>query len=260
MTEREPSASPADQLPRPDGEPIVRLAGVVRVHGEGPNAVPALRGVSLDVRAGELVAVMGPSGSGKSTLLNLAGGLDRPTEGSVLLEGRELRDLPPKRLAELRRRSAGYVFQDLNLIPSLTVAENVALPRELDGVSTATARRAALRVLDEVGLTDLGDRYPDDLSGGQRQRAAIARALVGERRLILADEPTGALDTRAGDEIIQVLRQRADAGAAVLLVTHEPRYAAWADRVVFLRDGRITDSSDAGGTDGADGMGVVSAR
>ncbi|MEU8192488.1 ABC transporter ATP-binding protein [Microbispora amethystogenes] len=239
---------------------MVRLAGVVRVHGEGPNSVPALRGVSLDVRAGELVAVMGPSGSGKSTLLNLAGGLDRPTEGSVLLEGRELRDLPPKRLAELRRRSAGYVFQDLNLIPSLTVAENVALPRELDGVSTATARRAALRVLDEVGLTDLGDRFPDDLSGGQRQRAAIARALVGERRLILADEPTGALDTRAGDEIIQVLRQRADAGAAVLLVTHEPRYAAWADRVVFLRDGRITDSSDAGGTDGVDGMGMVSAR
>lgn len=260
MTEREPSASPADPLPRPDGEPIVRLADVVRVHGEGPHAVPALRDVSLDVRAGELVAVMGPSGSGKSTLLNLAGGLDRPTEGSVLLEGRELRDLPPKRLAELRRRSAGYVFQDLNLIPSLTVAENVALPRELDGVSTATARRAALRVLDEVGLADLADRYPDDLSGGQRQRAAIARALVGERRLILADEPTGALDTRAGDEIIHVLRQRADAGAAVLLVTHEPRYAAWADRVVFLRDGRITDSSDAGGTDGADGMGVVSAR
>ncbi|WP_405089090.1 ABC transporter ATP-binding protein [Microbispora sp. NBC_01389] len=239
---------------------MVRLADVVRVHGEGPHAVPALRDVSLDVRAGELVAVMGPSGSGKSTLLNLAGGLDRPTEGSVLLEGRELRDLPPKRLAELRRRSAGYVFQDLNLIPSLTVAENVALPRELDGVSTATARRAALRVLDEVGLADLADRYPDDLSGGQRQRAAIARALVGERRLILADEPTGALDTRAGDEIIHVLRQRADAGAAVLLVTHEPRYAAWADRVVFLRDGRITDSSDAGGTDGADGMGVVSAR
>ncbi|WP_182898941.1 ABC transporter ATP-binding protein [Microbispora sp. H10830] len=222
------------------------MTGVVRVHGEGPGAVHALRGVSLDVAAGELVAVMGPSGSGKSTLLNLAGGLDRPTEGSVTLEGRELRDLAPKQLAELRRRSAGYVFQDLNLIPSLTVAENVALPRELDGVRTAKARREALAVLEEVGLADLGDRFPDDLSGGQRQRAAIARALVGERRLLLADEPTGALDTRAGDEIIQVLRQRADAGAAVLLVTHEPRYAAWADRVVFLKDGQIVDSAAAG--------------
>ncbi|KAB8186806.1 ABC transporter ATP-binding protein [Microbispora catharanthi] len=222
------------------------MTGVVRVHGEGTGAVHALRGVSLDVAAGELVAVMGPSGSGKSTLLNIAGGLDRPTEGSVALEGRELRDLAPKQLAELRRRSAGYVFQDLNLVPSLTVAENVALPRELDGVRTAKARREALAVLEEVGLADLGDRFPDDLSGGQRQRAAIARALVGERRLLLADEPTGALDTRAGDEIIQVLRQRADAGAAVLLVTHEPRYAAWADRVVFLKDGQIVDSAAAG--------------
>ncbi|GGO03926.1 macrolide ABC transporter ATP-binding protein [Microbispora bryophytorum] len=236
----------ADRLPAPDGEPVVRMTGVVRVHGEGTGAVHALRGVSLDVAAGELVAVMGPSGSGKSTLLNLAGGLDRPTEGSVRLEGRELRDLSPEQLAELRRRSAGYVFQDLNLVPSLTVAENVALPRELDGVRTAKARREALAVLKEVGLADLGDRFPDDLSGGQRQRAAIARALVGERRLLLADEPTGALDTRAGDEIIQVLRQRADAGVAVLLVTHEPRYAAWADRVVFLKDGQIADSAAAG--------------
>ncbi|MEV4296220.1 ABC transporter ATP-binding protein [Microbispora rosea] len=222
------------------------MTGVVRVHGEGTGAVHALRGVSLDVAAGELVAVMGPSGSGKSTLLNLAGGLDRPTEGSVVLEGRELRDLSQKHLAELRRRSAGYVFQDLNLIPSLTVAENVALPRELDGVRTAKAGAEAEAVLEEVGLAHLGDRFPDDLSGGQRQRAAIARALVGRRRLLLADEPTGALDTRGGEEIIQVLRQRADAGAAVLLVTHEPRYAAWADRVVFLKDGQVVDSSDAG--------------
>ncbi len=237
---------PPDRLPAPDGEPVVRMTGVVRVHGEGTGAVHALRGVSLDVAAGELVAVMGPSGSGKSTLLNLAGGLDRPTEGSVVLEGRELRDLSQKQLAELRRRSAGYVFQDLNLIPSLTVAENVALPRELDGVRTAKAGAEAEAVLEEVGLADLGDRFPDDLSGGQRQRAAIARALVGRRRLLLADEPTGALDTRGGDEIIQVLRQRADAGAAVLLVTHEPRYAAWADRVVFLKDGQVVDSSDAG--------------
>ncbi|MCK2215673.1 ABC transporter ATP-binding protein [Actinomadura sp. ATCC 31491] len=221
---------------------VVRLTEVTRVHGEGAAAVHALRGVSLAVEAGELVAVMGPSGSGKSTLLNLAGGLDRPTSGTVRLGEHDLAAV--RDLAALRRREVGYVFQDLNLIPSLTAAENVMLPRELDGVRSRTAREEAMAALAEIDVADLAGRFPEELSGGQRQRVAIARALVGERRLLLADEPTGALDTRAGDEILQVLRTRCDAGAAVLLVTHEPRYAAWADRVVFLRDGTIADATD----------------
>jgi putative ABC transport system ATP-binding protein len=221
---------------------LVQLAEAARVHGEGATAVHALKGVSIEVDAGELVAVMGPSGSGKSTLLNLAGGLDRPTSGTVRIDGQDLAAV--RDLAALRRRSVGYVFQDLNLITSLTAAENVMLPRELDGVRSRLAREQAMTVLAEVDVAQLADRFPDELSGGQRQRVAIARALVGERRLLLADEPTGALDTRTGDEILQILRARCDAGAAVLLVTHEPRYAAWADRVVFLRDGMITDSTD----------------
>ncbi|MFC5830234.1 ABC transporter ATP-binding protein [Nonomuraea insulae] len=215
---------------------VVELKDVTREHGQ----VRALRGVSLEVAAGELVAVMGPSGSGKSTLLNLAGGLDRPTSGSVTIEGRDLAGV--KDLAALRRGSVGYVFQDLNLIPSLTAAENVMLPRELDGVRAGRARTEALAVLAEVGAEDTAGRFPEALSGGQRQRVAIARALAGERRLLLADEPTGALDTATGDEILHLLRTRADAGAAVLLVTHEPRYAAWADRVIYLRDGQIAEA------------------
>ncbi|MEV4091930.1 ABC transporter ATP-binding protein [Streptosporangium saharense] len=226
-------------------EPVLRLADVTRVHGDGPQAVRALRGVSLDVTAGELIAVMGPSGSGKSTLLNLAGGLDTPTSGEVAVEGTSLTGMRAGDLAGLRRRHVGYVFQDLNLIPSLTAVENVMLPRELDGVRAGQARGEARTVLAEVGLADVADRFPDEISGGQRQRVAIARALVGQRRLILADEPTGALDTPTGDEILQLLRTRCDAGAAVLLVTHEPRYAAWADRVVFLRDGEIADATSA---------------
>jgi putative ABC transport system ATP-binding protein len=221
---------------------FVRLVEVARVHGEGATAVHALKGVSLEVDAGELVAVMGPSGSGKSTLLNLVGGLDRPTSGTVHIDGQDLATV--RDLATLRRRSVGYVFQDLNLITSLTAAENVMLPRELDGLRSSPAREEAMAVLAEVDVEHLADRFPDELSGGQRQRVAIARALVGERRLLLADEPTGALDTRTGDEILQTLRARCDAGATVLLVTHEPRYAAWADRVVFLRDGMITDTTD----------------
>ncbi|NUP78531.1 MAG: ABC transporter ATP-binding protein [Nonomuraea sp.] len=222
---------------------VVRLADVTRVHGEGATAVHALKGVSLEVEAGELVAVMGPSGSGKSTLLNLAGGLDRPTSGTVRVGDQDLAGV--RDLAALRRRGVGYVFQDLNLISSLTAAENVMLPRELDGVPPRRARREAMAVLAEIDMAHLADRFPEELSGGQRQRVAIARALVGERRLLLADEPTGALDTRTGDEILQLLRARCDAGAAVLLVTHEPRYAAWADRVVFLRDGMLADSAVA---------------
>jgi putative ABC transport system ATP-binding protein len=219
------------------------LTDVSRVHGDGPTAVRALDGVTLSVAAGELVAVMGPSGSGKSTLLNVAGGLDRVSAGEVVVEGVVLSTLPPRALAQLRRRSIGYVFQDLNLLPALTAAENVSLPRELDGVPQRQARADALAALERVDLADVADRFPDDLSGGQQQRVAIARALVGDRRLLLADEPTGALDTVTGEAVLRLIREQCEGGAAALLVTHESRHAAWADRVVFLRDGRIVDET-----------------
>jgi putative ABC transport system ATP-binding protein len=224
-------------------EHVLELVEVTRVHGSGQAAVHALRGVSLAVRAGELVAVMGPSGSGKSTLLHLAGGLDHPTSGLVIVEGTRLDRLTRSRVAVLRRRSIGYVFQDFNLIPALTAAENVALPRELDGLPARVARRQAIEALDEVGIAELADRFPDDMSGGQQQRVAIARALVGERRLVLADEPTGAIDSATGEQVLRLLRARIDDGAAGLLVTHEARHAAWADRVVFLRDGEAVDQT-----------------
>jgi putative ABC transport system ATP-binding protein len=223
--------------------PVLDIRDVTRVHGHGESEVHALRGVDLTVISGELVAVMGPSGSGKSTLLTIAGGLDSPTTGTVAIEGTPLEGLSRKRLAGLRRRSVGYVFQDFNLIPALTAAENVALPRELDGDSTRVARQLALTALDEVGIPELADRFPDDMSGGQQQRVAIARAIVGDRRLVLADEPTGALDTETGEQVLRLLRARCDAGAAGLLVTHEARHAAWADRVVFLRDGLAVDQT-----------------
>ncbi len=222
---------------------VLQLVAVDRIHGEGETEVHALRSVSLSVRAGELVAVMGPSGSGKSTLLTLSGGLDHPTSGQVLVEGVDLAQLGNKGRARIRRTSVGYVFQDFNLIPALTAIENVALPRELDGERAAVARSAALAALEEVGIADLADRFPDEMSGGQQQRVAIARAVIGERRLILADEPTGALDTETGEDILRLIRARCDAGAAGVLVTHEARHAAWADRVVFLRDGVLVDES-----------------
>ena len=225
---------------------LLSLDQVSRFHGAGIAEVQALREVSLEVRVGELVAVMGPSGSGKSTLLHLAGGLDTPTRGEVYLCGQSIGGLSIKARAALRRRSVGYVFQDLNLVPALTAAENVMLPRELDGVRAKLARREAAAALEEVGVLDLADRFPDQMSGGQQQRVAIARALVGPRRLVLADEPTGALDSSTGEAIMRVLRARVDAGAAGLLVTHEPQHAAWADRIVFLRDGAVVDVANGG--------------
>ena len=228
--------------------PVLVLDDVSRVHGEGETEVVALSHASLTVARGELVAVMGPSGSGKSSLLNLAGGLDRATSGRVVVEGVDVSSLDAKGLAALRRRSIGFVFQDLNLIPSLTAAENIGLPLELDGWSVRRARSQALDALDRLHLRELADRYPDQMSGGQQQRVAIARALVGERTLVLADEPTGALDSHTGEGVLKILRQRCDAGAAGLLVTHEARHAAWADRVVFLRDGVIVDETGAAPT------------
>jgi putative ABC transport system ATP-binding protein len=240
MTATEPLARPSTAV---GSGAILELRDAVRIHGRGATEVRALAGVSLQVRPGELVAVMGPSGSGKSTLLSLAGGLDTPTSGEVYVEGQALSTLSVAALARLRRRSLGYVFQDLNLIPALTAVENVMLPLELDGERQGAARRAAKAALAEVDLAALADRFPDEMSGGQQQRVAIARALVGARRLVLADEPTGALDSETGEAVLRVLRARVDAGAAGLLVTHEARHAAWADRVVFLRDGVVVDTT-----------------
>ncbi|WP_405018354.1 ABC transporter ATP-binding protein [Kitasatospora sp. NBC_00070] len=231
---------------------VLRLRGVSRVHGQGATQVHALRGIDLSVRPGEFVAVMGPSGSGKSTLLTLAGGLDTASSGQVRVEGQDLGRLSRTALSAVRRRAIGYVFQDFNLIPVLTAAENVSLPRELDGVTSRRARAEALTALAETGVAEYADRFPDQLSGGQQQRVAIARALVGERRLVLADEPTGALDSAAGDTVLSVLRARCDAGAAAVMVTHEPAHAQWADRVVVLTDGQVVEERPGGAANRTD--------
>jgi putative ABC transport system ATP-binding protein len=223
---------------------VLEIEQVARTYGSGHTQVTALDGVSLTVEPGELVAVMGPSGAGKSTLLHLAGGLDRPSGGTIRVAGTDLGHLSRAGLAVLRRRRVGYVFQELNLIAVLTAAENVALPRELDGVRARAARGEALAALELVGLAGLADHFPDQLSGGEQQRVAIARALVGQRPLLLADEPTGALDTLAGEAILGLLRARCDAGVAAVLVTHESRYAGYADRVLFLTDGRVVDQTN----------------
>jgi putative ABC transport system ATP-binding protein len=225
---------------------VLELRDVHRTHGVGAAAVHALRGVSLRVRPGELVAVMGPSGSGKSSLLNLAGGLDRPTGGEVRVEGNLLAAMSRRELARLRRRSVGYVFQDLNLIPGLTAAENVALPLELDGTGVRAARRAAMTALTEVGLDAVAQRFPDDMSGGQQQRVAIARALIGERRLVLADEPTGALDSRSTADVLEIFDELHAAGRTVVVITHEVEVADRAGRVVRLADGRVLEDRPAG--------------
>jgi putative ABC transport system ATP-binding protein len=224
-------------------KPVVELDGATRWFGSGHTQVTALHPTSLQVGAGELLAVMGPSGSGKTTLLSLVGGLDKPSAGRVLVAGLDVGSMKSKDLAILRRRTVGYVFQDLNLLAGLTARENVAIPLELDGRPTGEARAAAQAALESVGLTELGDRFPDDLSGGEQQRVAIARALVGGRRILLADEPTGALDSMTGESVMRLLRAHCDGGGTAILVTHDAAHAAWADRVVFLRDGRMVDEA-----------------
>ncbi len=221
----------------------VELRNVWKTYGSGPSEVEALRAIDLSVDGGQLVAVMGPSGSGKSTLLTIAGSLEEPTSGEVLVDGFPLSGLSRNDRARLRRRSIGYVFQDFNLLPGLTAAENVGLPLELDGVGMKTARKRAVAVLEELGLADRAGRYPDDLAGGERQRVAIARAIVGERRLLLADEPTGALDSVNGEAVMRLLRTATRRGVAAVLVTHDAQLASWADRIIFLRDGRIVDQT-----------------
>jgi putative ABC transport system ATP-binding protein len=221
----------------------LELRHVSKSYGSGPNEVRALSEVDLAVERGELVAVMGPSGSGKSTLLTIAGTLEQPTAGQVLVDGVDLTTISRSQRAEMRRRSIGYVFQDYNLLPALTALENVTLPLELDGVSARTAKASARNALEQLHVEERAGRYPDELSGGERQRVAIARAIVGQRTLLLADEPTGALDSLNGEAVMRLLRAATHRGLAGVVVTHEAQLASWADRVLFLRDGHIIDQT-----------------
>jgi putative ABC transport system ATP-binding protein len=223
--------------------PVLELRAVSRTYGEGPTAVDALLEVDMAVEPGELVAVMGPSGSGKSTLLTIAGTLEQPTTGQVIIAGADVTNLSRNEQAQIRRRSIGYVFQDFNLLAGLTAVENVALPLELDGIGARAARATALEALARFELADKAARYPEDLSGGERQRVAIARAVAGERRLLLADEPTGALDSVNGEAVMRLLRATCQRGTAGVVVTHDAQLASWADRIVFIRDGRIVDET-----------------
>jgi putative ABC transport system ATP-binding protein len=222
---------------------VLEMRDVSRVYGQGPNEVHALAGIDLRVEAGAMVAVMGPSGSGKSTLLTIAGSLEEPSSGEVRVSGQELTTMSRNAKAKLRRRSIGFVFQDFNLLPGLTAAENVALPLELDGMPARKARVASLRALDGLGLAERAANFPDQLSGGERQRVAIARAVVGDHQLLLADEPSGALDSANGEAVMRLIHAACKRGMAAVVVTHDAQLASWADRVVFLRDGRITDQT-----------------
>jgi putative ABC transport system ATP-binding protein len=217
---------------------VVQAEDVTRRYGQGATAVDALRGVSLAVTAGELVAVMGPSGSGKSTLMHILAGLDKPTSGSVSIAGTEITTLDDRKITHLRRKHIGFVFQFFNLLPMLTAEENVVLPLSIAGEKPES--RWLEELLGETGLTDRRKHRPSELSGGQQQRVAIARALVTRPTIVFADEPTGNLDSKTGGEILELLRQSVNAyGQTTVMVTHEPRAAAIADRVLFLADGLI---------------------
>lgn len=262
--------------------PVIELWGVTKSFRDGRGERKVLGAVTMIVEPGELVAVMGSSGGGKSTLLGVAAGLLRPDEGRVVVGGHDLIGASTAELAALRRHTVGYIEQHRNLLTALTATDNVALPLELDGMRAGKARRLAADALAEVGLAGAGDAFPDQLSGGEQQRVSVARALIGNRQVLIADEPTGALDSVTGESIMALMRRTCDErGAAVLMATHDRRHAAWADRVLQLRDGQIvgqqtapdldaalrdpnglrpgTEGSGAGGS-GAEGVGVGEQR
>jgi putative ABC transport system ATP-binding protein len=222
---------------------FLELRNVSKSYGEGAALVHAIESIDLSVDEGHLVAVMGPSGSGKSTLLTIAGSLEDPTAGEVLIGRAPLSGMSRNDKARLRRRTIGYVFQDFNLLAGLTAVENVALPLELDGIGARKAHIAGMAALDELGLADRAAHFPDQLSGGERQRVSIARAVVGERHLLLADEPSGALDSTNGEAVMQLIAAACKRGVAAVVVTHDAHLASWADRVLFLRDGHVVDQS-----------------
>ncbi|MCC7117461.1 MAG: ABC transporter ATP-binding protein [Anaerolineales bacterium] len=222
----------------------IQTEKLTKTYGAGGTTVTALDHVNILINEGEFVAIMGPSGCGKSTLLHLLGGLDKPSDGHVLIGGHNLSDLNDDKLTELRRRKIGFVFQFFNLIPVLNAVENAALPVTLDGVKPVEAKSKATEWLTRFGLSDRLMNRPDQLSGGQQQRVAIARALVANPELILADEPTGNLDTRSSDEIASLLRDVSKQyGRTIVMVTHDPRIAAYADRIIFLKDGKVADET-----------------
>ena len=221
----------------------LELRGITKVYGDGATEVHALSNIDLSVEAGSLVAVMGASGSGKSTLLTIAGSLEDPSSGEVYVGGRALTTMSRNAKAQLRRQSIGYVFQDYNLLAGLSAVENVSLPLELDGVSARKAQASAMEAIEDFGLSDRASHYPDQLSGGERQRVAIARAVVGGRKLLLADEPSGALDSTNAEAVMRLILAACHRGLAAVVVTHDAQLASWADRVIFLRDGRIVDQT-----------------
>ena len=223
---------------------VVQTQNLTKIYGSGSTAVTALDDVNFNIHDSESVAIMGPSGCGKSTLLHLLGGLDSPSDGEVLIDGDSITKMPDDKLTELRRRRIGFVFQFFNLIPVLSAAENAALPITLEGIKPGGAATKAKEWLGRFGLVDRLSSRPDQLSGGQQQRVAIARALVAEPSLILADEPTGNLDTRSGDEIASLLRNVSkEYNRTIVMVTHDPRIAAYADRIIFLKDGKVVDET-----------------
>jgi putative ABC transport system ATP-binding protein len=221
--------------------PLIRISGLAKEYRLGETLVPALQGVSLEIARGSFVAVMGPSGSGKSTFMNLLGCLDLPSAGQYWLDGEEVSRLPDDALSVLRNRKIGFVFQHFNLLPRTSALDNVSLPLLYRGMTAAERHTNAVQRLRQVGLAERMDHHPSQLSGGQQQRVAIARALVGNPALVLADEPTGALDSRTGIEIMALLQQLNREGITVVLVTHEHDIAAYADRIIHFRDGRVVD-------------------
>ena len=230
--------------------PLIEIADVTKTYRMGEVEVEALRGVNVDVAPGEFVAVMGPSGSGKSTLLNIIGCFDRPTSGHYRLAGEDVSGLASDALAETRNRTLGFVFQSFNLLARTSALENVELPLVYAGVPPRARRERASAALERVGLGERLHHHPSQLSGGQQQRVAIARALVNQPRLVLADEPTGNLDSRAGALVLRILREiSSDEGHTVVMVTHDPSAAATSDRVVFLRDGQIAGEVPGGSTE-----------
>jgi ABC-type lipoprotein export system ATPase subunit len=223
--------------------PVVRTRGLEKQYGQGEGLVRALDAVELEVASGETLAVMGPSGCGKSTLLHLLGGLERPSAGEVWLAGRRIDELSEKALARMRRQAIGFVFQAFHLMDELTAAENVELPALLAGSSPRAARRRAAQLLEQVGLADRAEHLPSALSGGQRQRAAIARALSNEPLVVLADEPTGNLDSAATIDVLRLLNSLRSAGQTLVIVTHDERIAATADRLISMRDGAFVEET-----------------